>query len=128
MSNGMQDGVNGEGGLLPSFLEDVLQQPGAPTAAGGGGGVGAVPTVLQRQPLQQQQQQLRVVAESPDPGDGGLTLVEYLAAQQRKLQQQGTWVDDSSNGLQAAAATGADLSAHVLLAPLDFSESQNPFG
>jgi hypothetical protein len=108
--------------LLPSFLGEVLEQPGAAVGAA----AAAAPVVLQRQPLQQQQP--RVVAESPDQGDGGLTLVEYLAAQQRKLQQQGIWGEDSSNGLQAAAATGADLSAHVLLPPLDCAESQNPFG
>jgi hypothetical protein len=115
----LQDPGQDPAALLPSVLGDVLQDPmGVDFANGHAPALQAA----------QQQQQWVAVAESPDQGDEGLTLVEYLAAQQRKLQQQATWGGDSSTGLQAAAAAGADLSAHVLLPPLDFAESQNPFG
>jgi hypothetical protein len=115
------------GSLLPSSLGEVLGE--VPGGAPAGAPAAAVPWGLL---APQQQQQMRVVEEGPDLGEGGMTLVEYLAAQQRKLQQQG-WggvlaAEGRQAGLQAAVATGADLSAHVLLPPLDFAESQNPFG
>jgi hypothetical protein len=112
------------GGLLPSSLGEVLGELPAVAAAAAAAPLGLL--------APQQQQQMRIVEEGPDLGEGGMTLVEYLAAQQRKLQQQG-WggvlaAEGRQAGLQAAVATGADLSAHVLLPPLDFAESQNPFG
>ena len=117
----------------------VLLLAGAGSLFGGGAGNGAVdgsngllPASLAGDALQQQQQ-LGLGDDAGEPGEGGLTLVEYLAAQQRKLQQQQGWggvlgPEGRTAGLQAAAATGADLSAHVLLPPLDFAETLNPFG